>query len=184
MATTHPRTNDLLSLLTHWHIHKRETSFIRRQGMRSLEVVGLTAAILIVPTIIHQGVQSLDEVYELLGRKARSPYATLSWLGIAIAVVLMLGWHIWLGRLSYRAVLETPRSPKEYEIANDEDERIIEERISWARIFGRIIIPSLLLSLGIHFAWKLGQGLVTPKELMVKNTVDMQEAIGQLYGFQ
>jgi hypothetical protein len=186
MATTQPRTNDLLSLLTHWHLHKRETTFAKRLGMRSLEVISLAAAMLVVPATIHQGVRSLDEVYELLGRRARSPYTSISWLGIILAVVLMLGWHIWLGRLSYRTLLDkrVQYTDHAYTTSKEREQGKQEERISWGRILGRIFLPLLLLLFGLHFAFQIAQGLVSPRELVVKNTVDMQEAVGQLYGFK
>jgi hypothetical protein len=189
MATTNPRTNNLLSLLTNWHVHKRETTFLKRLGMRGLEVVALATAMLIVPTIIHQGVRSVDELYELLGRRARSPYTGVSWIGVVVAVVLMLGWHVWLGRLSFRIILEPLRTSKADDNASNDmpeqrDVRGQEERISWGRVLGRIIIPSLLSLLGTQYAWKIGQRVVTPKEMVVRNTVDMQEAVGQLYGLQ
>jgi hypothetical protein len=187
ISTTHPRKNHLLLLLTNWHVYKRETTFLKRLGMRSLELVAFAAAMLIVPATIHQGVRSLDELYELLERRARSPYIRVSWIGVVVAVVLMLGWHVWLGRLGYRTILESTFEKLEGQqstVSNEaERARRREEAVSWGRVLGRIVVPFLLLLHGLQFAWKIGQGLVTPKSLVVGNTVNMQEAVGQLYGF-
>jgi hypothetical protein len=182
MSTTHPHTNAMLSLLTHWHSHKRKTTFFKRLGMRTLEIFALAAAMLIVPATIHQGTRSLNELYELLGRRARSPYTSFTWFSIFLAVALMLGWHIWLCRLSCHTILE-PLSirPKGDEATAYEEAK---RRISWGRVLGRVVVPFLLLVLGMQFAWEIGRGVVKPKEMVVGNTVDMQEAVGQLYGFR
>jgi len=90
MSTTHPRTDDFLSLLSHWHVHKAESTFLKRFSMRCLEVVALAVVMLFVPFTMHHVVQGLDEIYELLGRRARSPYAVASWTSIALAAVMLL----------------------------------------------------------------------------------------------
>ncbi|KAI4919146.1 hypothetical protein J4E85_009403 [Alternaria conjuncta] len=189
MSTTHPRTNDFLSLISHWHVHKAETTFLKRLSMRGLEVVALAAAMLFVPVTMHRAVQGLDEIYELLGRRARSPYATTSWMSIAAAATMLLGWHIWLGRLSYRTILEAASTPLETSSTTEEKEylkekKVQEERISWGRILSRLVIPCLLLTLGSHFVFEIFTRIKDPRPRITLNTVDMQEAIGQLYGFR
>ncbi|KAI4663001.1 uncharacterized protein J4E79_004313 [Alternaria viburni] len=189
MSTTHPRTNEFLSLISHWHVHKAETTFLKRLSMRGLEVVALAAAMLFVPVTMHRAVQGLDEIYELLGRRARSPYATTSWMSIAAAATMLLGWHIWLGRLSYRTILEAASTPLETSSTTEEKEylkekKVQEERISWGRILSRLVIPCLLLTLGSHFVFEIFTRIKDPRPRITLNTVDMQEAIGQLYGFR
>lgn len=189
MSTTHPRTNEFLSLLSHWHVRKAETTFLKRLSMRGLEVVALAAAMLFVPLTMHRAVQGLDEIYELLGRRAQSPYATTSWMSIAAAATMLLGWHIWLGRLSYRTILEATSIPLETTSTTEEKEylkekKAQEERISWGRILSRLVIPCLLLTLGSHFVFEIFTRIKDPRPRITLNTVDMQEAIGQLYGFR
>jgi len=189
MSTTHPRTHDFLSLLSHWHVRKAETTFLKRLSMRGLEVVALAAAMLFVPLTMHRAVQGLDEIYELLGRRAQSPYATTSWMSIAAAATMLLGWHIWLGRLSYRTILEATSIPLETTSTTDEKEylkekKTQEERISWGRIISRLVIPCLFLTLGSHFVFEIFTRIKDPRPRITLNTVDMQEAIGQLYGFR
>ena len=142
--------------------------------MRIVEILGLAIAMLLIPTLIHSGVRSLDSIYEILDRRARSPYAEVSWAGVGVAVVVLVGWHVWLGRLSYFVVLEPA--------ASRDDARVEGRKVSWGRILGRVVIPLLLLFLGMTFAWKIAHGVVSPKDVVVRNTVDMQEGIGQLYG--
>ena len=189
MSTTHPRTDEFLSLLSHWHVRKAETTFLKRLSMRGLEVVALAAAMLFVPLTMHRAVQGLDEIYELLGRRAQSPYATTSWISIAAAATMLLGWHIWLGRLSYRTILEATSIPLETTSTTEEKEflkekKAQEERISWGRILSRLVIPCLLLTLGSHFVFEIFTRIKDLRPRITLNTVDMQEAIGQLYGFR
>lgn len=190
MSTTHPRTNDFLSLLSHWHVRKAESTFLTRLSMRCLEVVALAAAMLFVPLTMHCAVQSLDEIYELLGRRAQSPYAAASWTGIAIAVAMLLAWHIWLRRLSYRTNLEAPLTRMNDATIPPVQRKALEERklhaiqISWGRILSRRVIPGLLLTLGSHFIFQIITRIKDPRPRITPNTVDMQEAMGQLYGFR
>jgi hypothetical protein len=102
----------------------------------------------IVPTLIHSTVQSLDEVYELLGRRARSPYALSS---ILIASVLLVAWHVWIGRLSYKTVVEGSKRGS---------------GVSWGRVLGRVVVPVVLVVFGVDFAYGLsGRLLGDAKEL-------------------
>lgn len=189
MSTTHPRTNELLSILSDWHVHKAETTFLKRLSMCGLEVIALAAAMLFVPLTMHCGVQGLDEIYELLDRRAQSPYVTISWMSIVVAAVILLGWHIWLGRLSYRTDLEAASIPLDTASTTEEKEhlkekRVQEKRISWGRILSRLVIPCLLLTLGSHFLFEISTRFKDPRPQITPNTVDMQEAIGQVYGFR
>ncbi|EUC46307.1 hypothetical protein COCMIDRAFT_93202 [Bipolaris oryzae ATCC 44560] len=194
MKTTHPRANDLISLLWNWHLHKRETTLFRRLGMHSLEIVGLSTAMLIIPLSMHRAVQGFDEMYDILGRRAKSPYARLSWVNIALAFVVLVGWHMWLGRLTYLTVLESNIDEEKDEERNDEITALTSSaeksntgsgkgEISWGRILGRILIPLLLVTLGLHFGYQVCRQLITDtRPLITRNDVDMQEAMGQLYG--
>jgi NADH:ubiquinone oxidoreductase subunit 5 (subunit L)/multisubunit Na+/H+ antiporter MnhA subunit len=190
MSTTHPRTNGFLNLLSYWHVHKAESTFFKRLSMRCLEVVALAVAMLFVPLTMHRAVRGLDEVYELLDRRAQSPYAIVSWTSIVTAAVMLLGWHIWLGRLSYRTVLEAASTsmndvtikPAEREAL--EERKSQEARISWGRILSRLVVPCLLLTLGSHFVFQIFTRIKDPRPRIIPNTVDMQEAMGQLYGFK
>ncbi|CAI9631748.1 unnamed protein product [Alternaria burnsii] len=190
MSTTHPRTDDFLSLLSHWHVHKAESTFLKRFSMRCLEVVALAVVMLFVPLTMHHVVQGLDEIYDLLGRRARSPYAVASWTSIALAAVMLLGWHVWLGRLSYRTILEAASIPMEDATITPAEGQVFEERksqqirISWGRVLSRIVIPCLFLILGSHFILQIITRIRDPRPRVTLNTVDMQDAIGQLYGFR
>src|SRR3954462_2044731 len=72
-----------------------------------LKLLALTAAMYILPTLMHTITQSLSELYDLLGRRARSPYELdVPWVSVAVAGVVLVAWHVWLGRLSYIGIME------------------------------------------------------------------------------
>jgi hypothetical protein len=149
----------LENLSSSWQQRKQYAAIPQRLVMRLLEVIALAGAMFIVPTSIHRAVQSVDEVYELLGRRARSPYgSSSSWMSVIVAAVLLTGWHVWLGRLSHKAILE------------DESEVSKERRSSsWGRILGRIVVPLLLLSFGVHFSYQLLDKFVHPAPFITPN---------------
>jgi cell division protein FtsB len=168
-ATLQASSNSTLktphSLSSRWQQRKETAGFPQRLGMRIIEITILAAAMFIIPTTIHRIVQSLDEVYELLGRRARSPYAqAVPWTSALVATVLLLGWHVWLGRLSYKTIIEDQQKTSES-----------KKRVSWDRILGRIVIPLLLLSYGVHFAYQLFHRLANPAPLVTRNANDESE---------
>ncbi|USP75635.1 hypothetical protein yc1106_02909 [Curvularia clavata] len=191
MSTTHSRETDFIR---NWHLYKRKSTFFKRLGMHSLEVAAITAAMLMIPLTIHRAVQGFDEMYEILGRRAESPYAQFSWMNASFAFIVLLGWHLWLGRLAYLTVLEggvdeekdEGREGKSTLSSSSTDQSGVKtgkEVVSWGRLLGRIVIPLLLVTLGLHFAYQIcGQFIGDEKPLITKNDVDMQEAMGQLYG--
>jgi hypothetical protein len=139
--------------LSSYQHHKSTANLPLHLAMRLLQVLALAAAMFIVPTLMHRIVQSLDDVYELLGRRARSPYEpAIPYTSVFIATVLLLGWHVWLGRLSYKTVVEGSGE---------------KGRVSWGRVLGRIVVPFLLLSLGLQFVWELSAGVSDPARVVV-----------------
>ena len=61
--------------------------------------------IFIVSRALHQFVLCINELYEFTGRRARSKFASVPWLRIVVALVLMGCYHVGLVRLmgvSYR----------------------------------------------------------------------------------
>ncbi|EOA86234.1 uncharacterized protein SETTUDRAFT_169334 [Exserohilum turcica Et28A] len=159
--------------------------------MHSLEVVGLAAAMLVIPLTMHRAVQGFDDMYEMVGRRSKSPYARMSWVNIMFAAIIMVGWHLWLGRLTYLTVLEGGEDDQEHSDADADASSSTDRRsanletraISWGRLLGRLFIPLLLGALGLHFGYRLLlRATVDPRPLITRNDVDMQEAMAQLYG--
>jgi hypothetical protein len=161
----------LENLSSSWQHRKQHAAIPQRLSMRFLEVIALVGAMFIVPTGIHRAVQGVDEVYELVGRRARSPYgSSSSWMSVIAAAILLMGWHVWLGRLSYKAIME------------DESEVSKQRRSSWGRILGRIVVPLLLLSFGVHFLYQLFDKFAHPAPFITPNVNDGREIEWELEG--
>lgn len=79
-------------------------------------------------------------------------------------VVLLVGWHIWLGRLSYKTIVE--------------DDGKVES--SWGRILGRIVVPLLLLSFGVYFGIQVFGRMVSPIPYVTGNVNDAKEVEREL----
>ncbi|KAH7084272.1 hypothetical protein FB567DRAFT_78585 [Paraphoma chrysanthemicola] len=178
MAQTSAPASASLSTLTsginRWQHRKNTSGIPLRLSMRLLEVIALAASMFVLPAGVHYIVQVFDETYEIVGRRARSPYdASLSGISIAIAGLLSLAWHLWLGRLSYTAIMEEQR------VVSNGDEQT--RKISWGRILGRIVIPTALLSLGVHFTiqfvQRIGMG-----PFVTSNVIDAKEVEMDLKG--
>jgi membrane protease YdiL (CAAX protease family) len=105
---------------------------LSRLALPILKFLLLTASLYIVPTLIHTAVRALDALYELQGRRSRSPY-TLS--TILAASALLVAWHVWVGRLSYKTIVEGKR----------------RGGVSWGRVLGRVIVPGILIIFGLGF---------------------------------
>lgn len=118
--------------------------------MRILEALGLAVAMLLAPLTIQNVVLCLDALHEFMGRRAQSPYVPVSWVGVVFAVGFVLGWHVWLGRLSYLVVLENGEGKAE---GNGHAKRSTERGLSWGRVLGRILVPALLIVLAGGFVW-------------------------------
>jgi hypothetical protein len=96
----------------------------------TLQTLLLAAALYLIPTSIHHIVLSLDTIHELLGRRARSPYAPdIPWTSVLIA------WHVWLGRMSYKASGKGAGA--------------------WGKVLGRIVVPGAVIMFGVLFGWKV-----------------------------
>ncbi|KAF1912985.1 hypothetical protein BDU57DRAFT_521617 [Ampelomyces quisqualis] len=123
-----------------------------------LKLLALTTAIYILPTAMHTITTSLSDLYDLVGRRARSPYAPDAPLASVIgAGVMLLAWHVWLGRLSYVGIMEGTKR---------------HGGMSWGRLLGRIVLPGVLLVTGVVFAAGVGRKVRGEGVVFVKgNTI-------------
>lgn len=159
MSSASCSTSSLLPLPETWHLNKLSAPLPKRLAMSLFELILVAAAMFIVPTILHKGVQSFDDLNELLGRRAGSPYSSGLWSSVVIAVGLLVVWHVCLGRLSYKMVFEDRTGRK--------DEKAASRGFSWGLVLGRIIIPLLILVLGVHFGFQVLSALAFSRPLIV-----------------
>ncbi|KAF2849503.1 hypothetical protein T440DRAFT_480030 [Plenodomus tracheiphilus IPT5] len=150
-STTNPLTT-LTTLQTSWHTTKRSSPLLARLGMRGAEILALAVIMLIVPLMIQSLVLCFGQLYEVVGRRARSPYTGSSWGSVDIAMGLMVGWVGVLGWLGYRVDFEGGR------VGGEKEGR----SVSWGRVVGRIGIPLLLIVLMGHFAVMVLRRVVDP----------------------
>jgi hypothetical protein len=130
------------SLISQWNTYRRTTSLPTRLLMRILELLLLTAAFYILPTFLHHIVQSIDDLYDILGRTARSPYTAVSGVSVGVGILVVLGWHVWLGRLGYKAMLDGGKEG-------------VGRTGSWGRVLGRVVMPVFLVVFGIQFGYQV-----------------------------
>lgn len=162
MSTAHPSPQNLHSLFPQWHVKRRNASFIKRLGMRCIELLFVAAAMFILPSLINGVVQSLDSFYELMGRRAQSPFVDIvPWGRIFVAIGSLLGWHIWLGWLSYQVALERDKK------ATRNHEEKTEERVSWGRVLEWVRMPLLIFVCGCYLGYEFVGRLMSPLPLIV-----------------
>ena len=94
---------------------------------------------------VHYFVQCLDEIYDVTGRKSRSKFEGVKLGRIVLGVGLLLGWHVWIVRLSVVSTSALDEGGKEEGARDEGDERGIRKRVSWGRILGRVLVPAFLV---------------------------------------
>ena len=167
---TRPSSNGLESLYSTWNIKKRQANLPSRIGMFGVEALALAVPMYIIPTMIQHFVHSVDEVYELLGRRARSPYKTVSWISVILATALLACWHVWLGRLSYKTMVEE-ESSLDFK-HKGAMKGVGGAGTSWSRILGRIVVPLFLFAFTVQFAYHILYRYTYPAPLITANTMD------------
>lgn len=89
---------------------------------------------------MQMGVQCVDEMYETLGRRARSPWETdTGGFRVIWGVVLMLVLHGALWRVSYGCVL----SERGRDVQEDGSDGQKNRGVTWERVLVRIVVPLL-----------------------------------------
>lgn len=111
-----------------------------RLSMRLLELLALSAAMFLLPFAIHSTVQCFDHLHEFMSRRAQSPYASVSWGSIGFALLVLVGWHVALGRVGYWVVPDATGG-----------KGTGTGGVTWGRVLGRIVIPLGLGVLGVQF---------------------------------
>ncbi|XPS78503.1 hypothetical protein M3J09_010514 [Ascochyta lentis] len=152
------------------------TNTMKKISILLLKIVVMAAAIFFVPRTIHIVVQCFDDLYEMLGRRAKSPFETeMLWgSGALIAMAVLVVLHARLYRLSYNVILDEDM---------DEDRRRErlhgrptwkERKVTWERTLARIIIPGLLIGFLMVLGWKI-VWTDDVRELITANTVDLED---------
>ena len=134
------------------------------------KVVAAAIAMFLIPRAIQIFVQCFDNLQEMLGRCARSPWETESLLGSSafVAVLALLWWHRVLMSMSHIVVAKDDEE--------DREKYSGEESKTWERLL--IVVRSMLPLLVISFMVLWGSKIVwsySPRELITVNTVDLED---------
>lgn len=144
-----------------------------------VKTVGVALAMLLIPRMLHVGVQCFDELYEVLGRRARSPWEPrmLGGHGVVAGIVVMLVLHVALWRVCYGVILDEGEGPRvRVRVGKEDSSQKIEEGTSWERVLVRVIIPVLMFGGLLLMVWKLwGMSGQTGREYVKANTVDITD---------
>lgn len=138
------------------------------------KIVATAMAMIIVPRTIHIIVQCFDDLYEMLGRRARSPWETQTlWgYGAFAALVIMLFLHDTFSRLSSNVILNEDLE-KEWARQNKYGNRSWKERkVTWERILVKMVIPMLVMGFFVSMAWGV---IWAVEEFVTANTVDLED---------
>lgn len=154
------------------HITNALTSLL----MLLLKILFTAVAILLVPRIIHIIVQCFDDLHDMLGRRARSPWETqMLWGNGALAAMgILVVSHALLFRLSHNAIMDEDVQQGEKKERSFEMRAWKERSVTWERILGRVIIPMLLVGFLVVLTWKVFWA-VGASRLINANTVDLED---------
>lgn len=135
-----------------------------------VKVTGTALAMFLVPRLIHVLVCSLDDLYEMIGRRAVSPWETQSSSGhgVLVGLVAMAVMHHLLSRIGYGAIFNKDLSDSKKPGARK------EEGLTWEKVLMRVIIPVLLYGGLCATAWSLWQRS-GKREFIRANTVDVAD---------
>jgi len=142
-------------------------------------IAGVALAMLLLPRTIQMGVHCVDEMYETLGRRARSPWENGvlgdSGYGVVCGVVLMVMLHAALWRVSYGCVLDDwGRGRRDVQEHRSDGQKY--RGVTWERVLVRIVVPVLLYGGLCSMIWTLWGG--SRREYVVANTVDLADDAG------
>jgi hypothetical protein len=154
---------------------------VKHLSILILKAFIVALAIFVLPRTIHTIVRCFDDLNEMMGRRAKSPFEgqALCRGGVVVALGLLVGWHCVLGRLSYRAIVEEDEDGDGgvSKVGKEIDEEKVRKGkgVTWGRVLGRIIIPGLLGGLLMVLVWMSGWRMNIGRPLVTANTVDLED---------
>jgi hypothetical protein len=188
---THPMGSpSLRPLSTRWHLLKTRATHPQLLVLWSAELFFLTFLLYVLASTMHAVVQCFDVLYALLGRQARSPFVAgglLGSVGVAVSVVFVGAWSLWLGRLSYCAVfdgVEEKREGEEEEEGEGQGQghgqgEKARKGVSWGRVLGRLVVPLFLVGSMLRFVYVVAERVAEPLPFITANT-DLTHDLGRL----
>lgn len=155
---------------------RHANSIATRLSILLLKVVAAALAMLFIPRTIHTLVQCLDDIYELLDRRATSPWKTQSFTGYGaiIGLVVMVVLHYLLFQVGCYVILDEDSKTTR----SDDGVRLKKSSITWERVLMRIIVPMFLYGGLCMLVWSLWRLSGNENEKIRANTVDLTDDAG------
>jgi hypothetical protein len=146
-----------------WRARRMNAQLPLRLSMRLVEVVLMALAMYLLPTMIQYVVRCIDDLNEKVGRRAQSPFGSVSGSRILLGVMVFVLWHVIVVWLGYTAFVGSEEEETRAEFSRTNAG--IHQRgggLQWNRTFGRIILPSYLILALLFFAYQLTSRLFWP----------------------
>ncbi|KAF1974932.1 hypothetical protein BU23DRAFT_423678, partial [Bimuria novae-zelandiae CBS 107.79] len=118
-----------------------------RAATRALQLCALSLALYIVPAAIQHVVISLSAFYELLGRRARTPFDEVGFARVALGAAVLVVWHAVLITVSYSSARANGGHAK-HEV--------------WSRVLSRVLVPAYLVGALGAFGYALVSRIAGP----------------------
>ena len=148
-------------LVSRWTVERDNAPLIQRCAMHLLELLLAAPVMFTVSGMIQQLVRLVGDLYEHMGRRARSGFDMFYFPGIVVGGVVLVLWHMCLARLSFLAIVgkaEQERLQESKATKEDYGEDPQQQGIPWNRILRRILVPAYLaLALVLFFRHLAGQ---------------------------
>jgi H+/Cl- antiporter ClcA len=150
---------------------RHATSIAARLSILISKAIGMALVMFLVPRAMHALVLCLDALYEVLGRRAASPWELQAFYGFGVfgGLVVMVVMHCLLVRVAYCVILNDDQE------SSDREEKTRRQRaVTWEKVLMRIVIPMFLCGGLCMLAWSLWK-LSGKRELVRANTVDLAD---------
>lgn len=162
-----PAWSPLPSLASRWRHTRASARLSLRIAMSLVELLLTACAMLVLPSLIQRLVRCADDVYEVVGRRARSRFEVLDRPKLAVGAGLLAAWHIVLVVLSWRAAAGDRRRGAAGG-GGEEEERAASVRVGskaawqWGRVLHRILVPAYLFVALAVFLYNFSAHLLAP----------------------
>ncbi|KAF2676909.1 hypothetical protein K458DRAFT_424403 [Lentithecium fluviatile CBS 122367] len=155
------------TLTSRWRARRMNAQLPLRLGMRLVEIALMALAMFLLPSLIQYFVRSLDELYEVVGRRARSPFAGITGSKVLVGTLVFVICHVVLVRLGYVAFVgdeggEEKDKASEGILRTDAGMQRRGTRAPWSRILGRILLPSYLVLALLLYFYRVASSLLWP----------------------
>jgi hypothetical protein len=154
------------TLTSRWRARRVNAQLPLRLGMRLIEVASLALAMLLIPSLMQYVVRSVDEMHEIVGRRSRSPFGSVSGSKVLVGAIVFVAWHVVILGLGYVVLIGHEKEDDRIGVGivgrTDALARRRDGRTSASRILGRVLLPSYLGLALLFLFYQLSSRLLWP----------------------